>query len=190
MGTHGWSSAIVSITMAFAACFSLLGGLVNARFGRRLTTGAASMLFIAGTLMISFAYEKVWLLLGRATLGMAIGLASMTAPMYIAECAPANIRGRLVTLNNVSITFGQLTASVIDGGFSKTTQGWRYMFGLVLIPATIQAIGFAFVLPDSPRWLVERNRIEEARAALRRIRETAYDEQELTEIKEAAQAAQ
>ena len=123
--TSNWQSAIVSVTMFFAAIFSLFGGIINQRFGRRLTTIFSTLTFILGTVFITFSRNKVVMFVGRAVLGMAIGVSSMTAPMYIAECAPAKDRGRLVTLNNVAITFGQFSAAFIGGLFAEVVNGWR-----------------------------------------------------------------
>ncbi|KFM78888.1 Proton myo-inositol cotransporter, partial [Stegodyphus mimosarum] len=94
----------------------------------------------------------------------------MCVPMYIAEVAPVSIRGTLVTINNCAITFGQLVASIVDGIFSTDLEnGWRYMLGIAAVPAVIQFIGFLF-MPESPRWLIGRNRYDEAMTVLRKVR--------------------
>ena len=180
--TSNWQSAIVSVTMFFAAIFSLFGGIINQRFGRRLTTIFSTLTFILGTVFITFSRNKVVMFVGRAVLGMAIGVSSMTAPMYIAECAPAKDRGRLVTLNNVAITFGQFSAAFIGGLFAEVVNGWRWMFGLALIPMFIQLFGYIFVIPESPRWLLQKNRFSEAKLAMKKIRENDFSEIELQAI--------
>ncbi|GFY43018.1 proton myo-inositol cotransporter [Trichonephila inaurata madagascariensis] len=82
--------------------------------------------------------------------GATVGLASMCVPMYIAEVAPQESRGLLVTINNCAITSGQLLASLVDGAFSKDhVHGWRYMLGIAAVPAIIQFVGFLF-MPESP----------------------------------------
>ncbi len=93
------------------------------------------------------------LLLGRVVVGMAIGLSSMSVPMYIAESCPASKRGVLVMLNNAFITGGQFCASIFCGALAATTEGWRYMLGLAALPAIVQFFGFVS-LPESPRHLV------------------------------------
>ncbi len=93
------------------------------------------------------------LLVGRIIVGVAIGLSSMSIPMYIAEACPANRRGELVVLNNVFITGGQFAAGVVCGALSGADEGWRYMLGVAAAPAIVQFFGFVN-LPESPRYLV------------------------------------
>uniref|UniRef100_A0A4W3IKD6 Solute carrier family 2 member 13b n=1 Tax=Callorhinchus milii TaxID=7868 RepID=A0A4W3IKD6_CALMI len=98
------------------------------------------------------------------------GLSSMTVTVYIAEAAPSDQRGRLVTINTLFITGGQFVASVMDGAFSYLEKnGWRYMLGLSGIPAIIQFLGFLF-LPESPRWLIQKGKTQKARRVLSQIR--------------------
>lgn len=104
------------------------------------------------------------LVVGRFVIGLAVGLSSMTIPLYIAEVAPPNIRGRLVTINICFITGGQFIAGMVDGLFAQTKGGWRYMLGLAALPAVLQLLGFLLSsLPESPRWLVKKGRFEEVR---------------------------
>ncbi|KAK3579034.1 hypothetical protein CHS0354_029889 [Potamilus streckersoni] len=106
----------------------------------------------------------------------------MTIPVYVAEASPSNIRGRLVTLNQLFITIGILVSSIVAGLFSTDKEnGWRYMLGLAGVPSVIQFIGF-FFLPESPRWLVSRNHHEQARKALSTIRGMKNVDTELKEI--------
>ncbi|CAD5117480.1 unnamed protein product [Dimorphilus gyrociliatus] len=179
---HVWQELIISVTVGAAAIFAMIGGVINEKFGRKRTILVASFVFTLGSLLLGVSFNKEMLLIGRIIVGIGIGLASMTVPMYIAECSPSNLRGYLVTLNNGAITFGQLAASIIDGLFSSVKpNGWRYMLGLAAIPAIIQFIGF-FFLPESPRWLFARNRDDEAIAVLRQIRNANVDD-EIHEIK-------
>uniref|UniRef100_A0A7N8WJR7 Solute carrier family 2 member 13b n=1 Tax=Mastacembelus armatus TaxID=205130 RepID=A0A7N8WJR7_9TELE len=98
------------------------------------------------------------------------GIASMTVPVYIAEVSLPHLRGQLVTINALFITGGQFIASVVDGAFSYLSHdSWRYMLGMSIIPAVVQFIGFLF-LPESPRWLLQKGRSQEARQVLSRIR--------------------
>ncbi|GBO20619.1 Proton myo-inositol cotransporter, partial [Araneus ventricosus] len=105
-------------------------------------------------------------------------LASMCVPMYIAEVAPMESRGILVTINNCAITMGQLLASIVAGLFSHDhVDGWRYMLGIAAVPAIIQFFAFLF-MPESPRWLVAKGRYEDALSVLKRVRTTDDDIQE------------
>lgn len=173
---------IVSVTIGFAFLFALAGGYLNDRFGRKLTTVIASVVFTVGAVVLAAAFNVAMLIIGRAILGMGIGMASMTVPVYIAECAPIQLRGRLVTLNNLFITGGQCVASIIDGAFSyDTNNGWRYMLGLAAVPSVIQFVGFLF-LPESPRWLVANGQSDRARTVLVNIRGTTDIEDEIMEV--------
>ena len=98
-----------------------------------------------------------------------VGLASMTVPMYLAECSPINLRGRLTVLDNMAVTGGQFVAGIIDFAFSYTRQGWRYMLGLAAIPSLIRLVAFVF-LPESPRWLVGKGKTKEAKLVLRKVK--------------------
>ncbi|CAH8856867.1 unnamed protein product [Trichobilharzia szidati] len=115
------------------------------------------------------SYSKICLLVGRLIVGLGIGMASMSVPVYIAEIAPNHMRGALVTLNTVFITAGQVIAAIVDAIFiSDEVNGWRYMLGIGGVPSFIQLFAFIF-MPESPRWLVQRGQISKARATLQRI---------------------
>ncbi|XP_006002049.1 proton myo-inositol cotransporter isoform X2 [Latimeria chalumnae] len=165
-----WQELLVSSTVGAAALSALSGGGLNGVCGRRAAILLASFLFTCGAAVLAFAPNKETLLGGRVVVGLGIGLASMTVPVYIAEAAPPHLRGRLVTINNLFITGGQLAASVIDGAFSYLQKdGWRYMLGLSAVPAVIQFVGFLF-LPESPRWLIQKGMTQKARRVLSQIR--------------------
>lgn len=179
-----WEEMVVSATILFAAIFALVGGPLNDKIGRKAVTVVASLVFTGGAVLLGVAQNKVMLLAGRSILGVGIGLASMTVPMYIAECAPVHLRGRLVTVNNLFITGGQFVASVLDGVFSYDKKnGWRWMLGLAAVPSAVQFVGFLF-LPESPRWLIKHGRITEAREVLQKCRGTENVEEELNTVRE------
>ncbi|XP_073328930.1 proton myo-inositol cotransporter-like isoform X2 [Pagrus major] len=165
-----WQELLVSSTVGAAALSALGGGSLNGWLGRRICILLASFIFTVGGIVLSVAPDKEVLLVGRIIVGLGIGIASMTVPVYIAEVSPPHQRGQLVTINSLFITGGQLIASVIDGAFSYLSHdGWRYMLGLSIVPAVLQFIGF-FFLPESPRWLLQKGRSQEAREALSQIR--------------------
>lgn len=165
-----WQEVVVSITILGAWILSLVAGSLSEEYGRKTIILWASVIFTIGSIVMGFAWSKYILLFGRLTVGCAIGLASTVVPMYIAEVAPTNIRGSLVTLNNCFITFGQLTAAITAGAFSYDHEnGWRWMLALAAIPAVVQFGGFMF-MPESPRWLIRKQRDDEALVALTRIR--------------------
>lgn len=165
-----WQEIVVSITILGAWVLSLMAGGLSERYGRKTIILYASIIFTIGSIIMGFAWSKYILLFGRLIVGMAIGLASTGVPMYIAEVAPSNIRGSLVTLNNCFITVGQLSAAITAGAFSYDHEnGWRWMLALAAVPAVVQFFGFMF-MPESPRWLIRRQRNDEALIALKRIR--------------------
>ncbi|KAG7260612.1 hypothetical protein CRUP_008634 [Coryphaenoides rupestris] len=178
-----WQELVVSSTVGAAAVSALLGGALNGALGRRVCILLASGVFAVGGVVLSIAPDKVTLLLGRVIVGLGIGVASMTVPVYIAEVSPPHLRGQLVTLNNLFITGGQLIASLVDGAFSYMHRdGWRYMLGLSVVPAVLQFTGFLF-LPESPRWLLQKGRCQESRAVLQRIRGVPGIEEEFDSIR-------
>ncbi|XP_062990204.1 proton myo-inositol cotransporter [Elgaria multicarinata webbii] len=178
-----WQELLVSSTVGAAALSALLGGVLNGWCGRRACILLASFIFTAGAALLAAAQDKETLLGGRIVVGLGIGIASMTVPVYIAEVAPPHLRGRLVTINTLFITGGQFFASVIDGAFSYLPKdGWRYMLGLSAIPAVIQFLGFLF-LPESPRWLIQKGQTQKARRILSRMRGNQTIDEEYDSIK-------
>ncbi|XP_061629954.1 proton myo-inositol cotransporter-like isoform X2 [Phyllopteryx taeniolatus] len=165
-----WQELVVSSTVGAAAITSLSGGFFNGLLGRRKCTLLSSFTFTIGGFIMTFAPNKEVLLVGRIIIGLGIGVASMTLPVYIAEVSPPHMRGQLVTVIIVLVTAGQFIATVVDGAFSYMSRdGWRYMLGLSVVPSILQFVGFLF-LPESPRWLLQKGRQQEARQVLSRIR--------------------
>ncbi|XP_043963600.1 proton myo-inositol cotransporter-like [Gambusia affinis] len=178
-----WQELLISSTVAAAALSALLGGFLNGLFGRRVCILLASFFFTVGGVVLSAAPGKEALLAGRLIVGVGLGVASMTVPVYIAEASPPHLRGQLVTVNTLFITGGQFTASLIDGAFSYMRRdGWRYMLGLSVLPAALQFVGFLF-LPESPRWLIQRGLTQKARRVLSQIRGNQNIDEEYDSIK-------
>ena len=117
---------------------------------------------------------------GRVIVGLGIGLASTTVPVYISEVSPPEARGWQVSLFQLAITIGILAAYLVDYAFAKS-EAWRWMLGLAAIPGAILGVAMLF-LPESPRWLARCSHPEDARAVLTRIRGTKDVESELREI--------
>ncbi|XP_048113947.1 solute carrier family 2 member 13b isoform X2 [Alosa alosa] len=183
-----WQELLVSSTVGAAALSALAGGYLNGLYGRRVCILLASFIFTVGGLMLSLGPNKEVLLLGRLIVGLGIGIASMTVPVYIAEVSPPHLRGQLVTLNTLFITGGQFIASIVDGAFSYLHHGgWRYMFGLSVVPALLQFLGF-LCLPESPRWLLQKGLLQKARQELSKIRGTAHVDEEYDAIKTSIEA--
>src|SRR5580704_10581058 len=170
---------IVSGVLAGAAAGALLGGRMADLFGRRRLLIATAIIFGLGGLACAAASTTI-LIVGRIVVGFGIGLSSGTVPVYISEVSPADARGWQVSLFQLAVTVGILAAYVVDYAFAAI-QGWRWMFGLAVIPAAIFGLGMLF-LPESPRWLASRGHHDRARAMLARVRGTPDVDAELQEI--------
>ena len=178
---------IVSGVLAGAAAGALLGGRMADLFGRRRLLIVTAIIFGLGGLACAAATSTAILIVGRIVVGLGIGLASGTVPVYISEVSPADARGWQVSLFQLAITVGILLAYVVDYAFAAI-QGWRWMFGLAVVPAAIFGLGMVF-LPESPRWLAEHGQIDRARAMLARIRGTSDVDIEMREIVEGIERA-
>lgn len=176
---------VVSITIAGAVVASLAGGSAMEWCGRRPVILTAAIIFTVGAVLLSAAQSYLTLVAGRLIVGLGIGLASLTTPVYIAEAAPSHMRGTLVTLNTLFITVGQVVAGVVDGLFSDGQNGWRYMLGVSGVPSLFMTLGFLF-LPESPRWLVAVGQRREALCVLQTIRGTLEVHAELEEMIDSA----
>ncbi len=184
LGLSEWEQElIVSITTIGAVVGSLTGGYLNEKAGRRPVILLSSVIFTLGAVIMGAAPTFFVLTVGRLIIGLAIGFSSMTVPIYIAEAAPSSIRGRLVTINCIFITGGQFVAGMVDGAFAEVPGGWRYMLGVAAVPAALQFLGVLF-LPESPRWLVAKNRVQEAKEVLTRLRASEDIAFEMAEIEE------
>jgi MFS transporter, SP family, solute carrier family 2 (myo-inositol transporter), member 13 len=175
---------VVSSTVLAAFCASLLGGPLNDMLGRRKSIILAALIFTLGSLVLATAFNYCSIVAGRIIVGLGIGIASLTNPIYIAEVALPEMRGQLVTINTLLCTIGQFSAGMVDGIFESHHQGWRWMLGLASVPSVIMFLGFC-VLPESPRWLVAKGRHGEALIILKTLRDSTEDaENELQEIED------
>ena len=171
---------IVSGVLAGAAVGALAGGRLADFSGRRKLLIVTAIIFGAGAILCAIAQSATALIIGRIIVGLGIGLSSGTVPVYISEVSPAKARGWQVSLFQLAVTVGILLAYVVDYAFAKI-EGWRWMFGLAVIPAAIFALGMLY-LPESPRWLAMRGDSNGARAVLVRIRGTSDVSAEMVEI--------
>ena len=171
---------IVSIVLAGAIVGALSGGRLSDRFGRRATLLATSAVFIAGAILCAAAVSIAMLVIGRVIVGLGIGLACTTVPVYISEVAPPEARGWQVSLFQLAITIGILAAYLVDFAYSKSG-AWRWMLGLAVVPGLILGTGM-IALPESPRWLAKYLHPDAARAVLVRIRGTGNVDAEFGDI--------
>ena len=190
----GWANSCALIGCLIGA---LVAGGLSDKFGRKKLLIAAALIFavtsLGNALATNFNVFIAWRIFG----GVAIGLASSLSPMYIAEIAPAQIRGRLVAINQLTVVIGILLAQYInwflvrglpagatdefirDSWFGQ--QGWRWMFGLTAAPALLFFIGM-FLVPESPRWLAKNGKPQLARKILGKIGGQDYADAAVAEI--------
>lgn len=177
----GMAQEIVSSLLLGAFIGTVLSGFISRKFGRRNAILISAVIFAAGSVLAAFSSGPYMLIGIRFVLGIAVGIASFTAPLYLSEMAPENIRGALVSMYQLMITVGIVLAFISDTVFSYY-HNWRGMVGIVAVPASFMFAGVLF-LPRSPRWLVLVNRREEAERVLGRLRGTHEEvKEELREI--------
>lgn len=171
---------VVSAVLFGALFGSGVSGRMSDLFGRRKVLVFTALTFIVGSLVTAFSPNLVTLVIGRIILGMAVGIGSFTAPLYLAEIAPKRIRGMLVSLNQLAITIGIVFSYLINYYFSVTGQ-WSWMLGLGVVPAIILLLGTIY-LPESPRWMILKGWDRKARAVLQRLRHGENINNEFDEI--------
>lgn len=174
---------VVAAVPIGAVLGAAIAGPAADTYGRRLMILAAAAVFIVGALVSAAAPVVEVLVIARVVIGVAIGLASAAAPVYISEVAPPESRGRLVSFFQLAVTIGILLAYLVGLAFDGI-EGWRWMLGLGCLPALALAFGM-LRMPQSPRWLVMHGDDFAARATLAKIRVDDPDtiDRELEEIK-------
>lgn len=180
--TEGIVVSFLTIGAAFGA---VIGGRLSDAFGRRSNILLLATFFIVGTLACALAPNWQFLAGARFFLGLAVGAASTTVPVYLAELAPFERRGSLVTRNEVMIVVGQFAAFVINAIifniWGEHDGVWRYMLAVAVLPAIALLIGMLF-LPESPRWLISKHRDDQAFEVLKQVRSTERAEAEMKEV--------
>lgn len=173
---------IVTGAIIFGAIFGVFGtGAISDRIGRRWSIVLVGLIFTVGSVMSAMAPTVAFLIVSRFVLGLSAGSATQIIPVYIAEVTPPASRGKLVVMFQFMVVFGILVAYLT--GFALGDD-WRLMFALGTIPAVVLMVGM-LVLPESPRWLVNQQREQEALAILARVRmDRGKAEDEMEEIKD------
>lgn len=175
--------AIVSTAVAGAIIGAGVGGWLNDKYGRRTALLIADFLFFLGAIIMASAPNPALLIVGRVFVGLGVGMASMTAPLYISEASPAKIRGALVSTNAFLITGGQFVSYLVNLAFTKAPGTWRWMLGVAGLPALLQFV-LMLMLPESPRWLYRKGKESEAEAILAKIYPPEEVEIEMQALKE------
>ncbi|ABS02502.1 sugar transporter [Kineococcus radiotolerans SRS30216 = ATCC BAA-149] len=168
---NGWEQLIAASILAGAVVGALTCSRLSERRGRRGTLLVVAVVFVVGTLGAAFAPNPELLSLARLVLGFAVGGATQTAPVYVAELAPTKYRGRLVLFFQIAIGVGILTATIV--GASEAVD-WRVSIGAAAVPAAIMLV-LMLRLPESPRWLLKSDQQDRARQSLERVRPRGAD---------------
>jgi sugar porter (SP) family MFS transporter len=167
-------TGIVISSLVFAAAVgALIGGRLSDAIGRRTTIIVLSILFFLGVVLVVAAPGFGMLVAGRIILGLAVGGASTVVPVYLAELAPYEIRGSITGRNELAIVVGQFAAFSVNAILNATLGHidgiWRVMFAVCALPAVALFFGM-LRMPESPRWLVEKGRHDDALAVLKTVR--------------------
>jgi MFS transporter, SP family, major inositol transporter len=188
--TSATEGFVVSILIFGAAVGALVGGRLSDSYGRRHNIIMLAGIFVVGTLGCVFAPTWEVLSAFRFVLGLAVGGASVTVPVYLAEVSPVERRGSLVTRNEVMIVSGQFAAFVINALifniWGEHDAVWRYMLVVAVLPAIALFIGM-LRMPESPRWLTSQNREADALSVLKQVRTAERAEAEMAEVKALAE---
>jgi sugar porter (SP) family MFS transporter len=191
--TPATEGLVTSSLLVGAAIGALLGGRLADRLGRRRTLVALAVVFFLGAVGSVVAPSFEVMAVVRFLLGVAVGGASVTVPVYLAELAPTERRGAITGRNEIAIVVGQLAAFVINAVIGTVWSDhpgvWRYMLAVQAVPAVALFVGM-LRMPESPRWLLARGRDDEALAVLRQVRDPGRAAAELLEVRTAVEAEQ
>lgn len=176
---------------------AVVSGVVSDKFGRKWPLLLSALLFTIASIGTGAANTYFVFIVFRLIGGVGIGLASALSPMYIAEVAPSSMRGRFVSLNQMTIVIGILAAQLVNMTIAEAVPvgatddfiqsswngqiGWRWMFYACAVPSVIFLV-FALVLPESPRWLVKAGKADKALPTLKRIGGEEYASEEIANI--------
>lgn len=174
---------VVSVVLVGAMAGAIAGGSIADRIGRRATLLWGGAIFLTGSMLAFWSPDVTTLIVARGLLGIAIGFTSVTAPVYISELAPPQSRGRLIGLYQFALTIGIVLAD-LAGYWLAARHAWRLMFGLGALPAALLVV-LVLTLPESPRWLYARSRMEEAERVLTSYTDEAGAQSLIDEIRAA-----
>ena len=187
--TTSWEGFVVSSLLIGAAFGALIGGRLADGLGRKRSLMICAALFFCGAIGTATAPSLVPMIASRIVLGLAVGAASAVVPLFLAEIAPANRRGRIVTVNELMIVSGQLIAFIVNAGLDRWYDGpsvWRWMLAVAAIPAVLLFVGM-MTLPDSPRWYALKGRYDDARRVLERTHPPQAAQEEYESVVEHAE---
>lgn len=190
----GWANSCALLGCLAGSIFS---GKASDRFGRKKLLILAAVLFAVSSIFTGWSYSFLAFIVWRVLGGVAIGVASNISPIYIAEMSPAKLRGRLVSLNQMTIVLGVLLAQIVNWLIAQSVPsnlsalalkqswnvqyGWRWMFTAVAVPSVVFFVS-ALMMPESPRWLAINGRRQQALTILKKVGGDRYADAALAEI--------
>lgn len=168
---------------------SFFASITTRVFGRKISMTTGGLIFLIGAVLNGAAVNVEMLIIGRILLGVGIGYANQSVPVYLSEMAPPKLRGALNIGFQMATTIGIFAANLVNYGTSKMQEnGWRVSLALAAAPAVIMTVGAIF-LPDTPNSLIERGQKEKAREMLQKIRGTPSVDTEFSDLVEASEAS-
>ncbi|MCK5694669.1 MAG: sugar porter family MFS transporter [Bacteroidales bacterium] len=174
----GWG---VSSILVGAIVGAFGTGSLTEKYGRKRLLISVALFFAVSCAGMALAKSQAFFISFRVLGGLAVGAVSVLSPMYVAEVAPPKIRGSLITIYQLAITFGILVSYLVNFALHDVENNWRWMFATGLIPSIIFFIGLFFI-PESPRWLVKAGFKEKGRLVLERIGGAEFAGREIAEI--------
>jgi len=184
----GWAAACALLGCVVGVSFA---GVFSDKLGRKKTLVLAGLLFLVSSVGTALPKDFIIFVVFRILAGVGVGIASMASPMYIAEITPARIRGRMVSVNQFAIVTGMLIIYFVNYFISlqgdevwNVSTGWRWMFASGVLPSAL-FLALLTLVPESPRWLVERGKREKAESILIKVGGSAFAGAELVSIEEA-----
>ena len=173
---------LVSSVLIGAVIGAATNGILADIFGRKKIIMATAIIFIVGSILCGLAPNIYVLILSRILVGLAVGIVNFVVPLYLSEVSPKALRGTLVSLYQWAITAGILFSYFINAAFAEAVYSWRWMLLAGVLPGTVLLIGMCF-MGDTPRWLVSKNRDDEAKKVFKKIEPDADVEMEIQHIK-------
>ncbi|MGN6420016.1 MAG: sugar porter family MFS transporter [Pseudobacter sp.] len=184
----GWVASCALVGCVIGAMFA---GSLSDRIGRKKVLMISAFAFAISSLGIMLPLSLNWFIFFRLIGGIGIGIASMLSPLYISEIAPANIRGRLISIYQMGIVLGILLIYFVNAWIAgmhneawNIESGWRWMFGSGLLPSLLFIV-LLIPVPESPRWLAQQNRLDEAEDVLTKVNGTEKAKEEMSNIRSA-----
>lgn len=168
---------VVGMLKLGAALGTFVGGALMLKYGRRLTIVICSAFFVVGPTAMAIAWHVSLVVIGRVIIGFGVGISSVVVPCYLGEVSSFQFRGLFVSMYEIAIAFGMVAAVLVDViinaaiGEGSDSLRWRLMVAIPISFGVILLLLSAFMLPESPRWLVMKGRFDDALAVLRRLRD-------------------